>query len=189
MENKMKYLVPPAVLSVVAAAMLVGPPQALAEPGFQLPFPCNQSWRLDTWGHAPALDMVKEPNQRGTEGAPLVASADGVVKQSFFHRNAGNMIQIDHGGRWFTTHLHLQSRAVEVGNHVRRGQVIGKVGKTGPTANGHPHLHYEQAYDANGDGKASWGAANTERVRPVFNGVQYGQRNNQTSRNVTSRNC
>lgn len=97
-------------IGVIATALtLAGAPQALAKPGFQLPFPCNQNWRLDTWAHAPALDMVKEPNQQG-EGAPLVASADGVVKQSFWHENAGNMIQIDHGGRWFTTHIH-SSRA------------------------------------------------------------------------------
>lgn len=75
------------------------------------------------------------------------------------------------------------------GTRVTRGQLIGKVGKTGPTANGHPHLHYEQAYDSNGDGHASWGAAKTERVRPVFNGVEYGQQNGQTIRNATSKNC
>ncbi|MFF0312827.1 hypothetical protein ACFYSC_35850, partial [Streptosporangium sp. NPDC004379] len=31
---------------------------ALAAPNLQLPFPCGQKWRLDTWAHAPALDMV-----------------------------------------------------------------------------------------------------------------------------------
>ncbi|GAA3987240.1 hypothetical protein GCM10022247_01930 [Allokutzneria multivorans] len=160
-----------------------------ARPAFQLPFDCNSKWRLDTWAHAPALDMVKEPNQVGTEGAPYRASADGVVRQSFYHSNAGNMIQINHGGGWFTTGIHLQSRAVAVGARVTRGQIIGRVGKTGPTSNGHPHLHYEQAFDRNGDGFASWGGPGTERVRPFFNGVEYGQANGRTWRNVVSRNC
>jgi hypothetical protein len=158
-------------------------------PLFQLPFVCGDQWRLDTWGHAPALDMVREPNQVGTEGALLVAPAAGTVNQSFRHANAGNMIQLDHGGGWFTTYLHLQSRAVSVGQQVSRGQTIGRVGRDGPTANDHPHLHYELAIDANGDGQASWGAANTERVRPWFNGVEYGQANGMTWRDVTSQNC
>jgi hypothetical protein len=184
------------VVTVVAAAVmvLIAPgmqsPAAAAgpRPGFQLPFPCGQPWRLDSWGHAPALDMVLEP-QSGTEGALLVAPADGVVNQSFRHGNAGNMIQINHGGDWFSTSIHLQSRAVQVGDRVTQGQAIGRVGKDGPTSNGVPHLHFEIAIDTNGDGRASWGAANTERVRPWFNGVEYGQANGQTWRNVRSNNC
>ncbi|MGV9599974.1 VCBS repeat domain-containing M23 family metallopeptidase [Streptosporangium sandarakinum] len=162
---------------------------ALAAPNLQLPFPCGQQWRLDTWGHAPALDMVKEPDQQGTEGATLVAPASGTVKKSFYHDNAGNVIQIDHGGGYFTTYLHLQSRAVSVGAKVATGATIGKVGRSGPTANNHPHLHFELGYDANSDGEASWGFEGSERVKPTFNGVTYGSSNSQTWRNVTSRNC
>jgi hypothetical protein len=164
------------------------PPDEAELAGFQLPFPCGQQWRLDTWGHAPALDMVREPDQTGTEGALLVAPADGVVNESFTHDNAGNVIQIDHGEGQFTTYLHLESRAVEVGDQVAQGQEIGRVGRTGPTANDHPHLHYEFAIDADGDGRASWGSADSERVRPTFDGVEYGQSNSQTWRNVTSNN-
>lgn len=54
-------------------------------PLFQLPFTCGDQWRLDTWAHAPALDMVREPNQVGTEGAPVLAPAAGTVNQSFRH--------------------------------------------------------------------------------------------------------
>lgn len=158
-------------------------------PIFYSPFVCGDKWRFDTWGHAPALDMVREPNQVGTEGAPLLAPAAGVVNQSFRHANAGNMVQINHGGGWFTTYLHLQSRSVSVGQSVARGQQIGRVGKDGATSNGHPHLHFELAIDANGDGRASWGGANTERVRPWLNQLEYGQANNLTWRNVTSENC
>jgi hypothetical protein len=162
---------------------------ALAAPDLQLPFPCGQQWRLDTWAHAPALDMVKEPDQHGTDGATLIAPAAGTVNESFYHSNAGNVIQINHGGGYYTTYLHLQSRAVAVGTRVQMGTTIGRVGKTGPTSNGHPHLHFELGYDANGDGRASWGSAGSERVRPTFNGITYGTANSQTWRNVTSRNC
>ena len=159
-----------------------------AQEEFQLPFECGERWRLDTWAHAPALDMVREPDQTGTEGAVLVAPAAGVVNESFTHANAGNVIQIDHGDGEFTTYLHLQSRAVEVGTEVAQGDEIGRVGRTGPTANDHPHLHLEFAIDANGDGRASWGTAGSERVTPTFDGVEYGQRNGETSRDVTSNN-
>jgi Peptidase family M23 len=173
----------PLAFAPAEPALAAGP-----RPPFQLPFPCGQQWRMDTWSHAPALDMVKEPNQVGTEGALLVAPAAGTVNQSFFHSNAGNMIQINHGGGWFTTYIHLQSRSVGVGAVVSQGQEIGRVGRTGPTSNNHPHLHYELAIDANGNGSATWGYAGSERVPAWFNGVQYGTANGQTYRNVTSNN-
>lgn len=168
------------------------PPAADPLPqGFQLPFPCDQEWRLDSWAsnHAPALDMVREPDQHGTDGAVLVAPADGVVNMSFYHENAGHTVQIDHGERYFTTYIHLQSRAVSVGDEVERGQQIGAVGKTGPTSNGHPHLHFELAYDANADGQASWGSSNSERIPPWFDGVEYSQAGGLTYRFVRSNNC
>jgi hypothetical protein len=177
--------------SCLAAAVglaTVAAPSAQAAPSFQLPFECGQQWRLDTWGHNPALDMVREPNQVGTEGAALVAPAAGTVNQSFYHDNAGNVIQINHGGGHFTTYLHLQSRAVGVGAQVRQGQLIGRVGKTGPTSNGHPHLHYEQGFDSNGNGSVTWGFSGAERVAASFNGVTYTG-SSSTWRNVTSRNC
>ncbi|MCG5215404.1 M23 family metallopeptidase [Streptosporangium sp. KLBMP 9127] len=161
-----------------------------AAPDLQLPFPCGQKWRLDTWAHAPALDMVKEPNQHGTNGATLVAPAAGTVDRVFYHVNGGNVLQIDHGGGYFTTYIHLKSRAsVSPGDRVRRGTVIGRVGATGKKSNERPHLHFELAHDSNGDGHASWGSSDSERIRPTFNGVTYGQSNGRTWRNVKSRNC
>jgi hypothetical protein len=132
--------------------------------------------------------MVREPNQSGTEGAALLAPAAGTVNQSFYHDNAGNVIQVDHGGGHFTTYLHLQSRSVDVGDGVTQGQLIGRVGKTGPTSNGHPHLHYEQGFDSNGNGSVTWGFDGAERVAASFGGTTYTG-SGRTWRNVTSRNC
>ena len=184
-------------LALVPAASLATRPtlDAHAAPGprpdFQLPFPCGEHWRLDNWGsrHAPALDMVRAPQQRGTEGSVLVASANGTVVQSFRAHDAGNMIQIAHGGGGFTTYLHLQSRSVSAGQRVARGQQIGRVGKDGPTANRRPHLHYELAVDTNGDQRASWGHAGSERVPAWFAGIQYNAPAGTTWSDVTSGNC
>jgi hypothetical protein len=166
------------------------PPEDVPLPqGFELPFVCGQVWRLDSWGHAPALDMVREPDQQGTEGALLVAPAAGVVNMSFYHDNAGNVVQIDHGEGYYTTYLHMQSRSVEVGAVLVRGDEIGAVGRTGPTSNDHPHLHFELGIDGDGDGEASWGFEGAERVNPWFGGVEYGQSNGLTWRDVESLNC
>src|SRR4051812_35775029 len=144
---------PPAILIGVVTMVLatLAAPAAQAAPGprpdFQLPFPCGEQWRLDSYSssHAPALDVVREPDQAGTEGALLIAPADGTVVYSDRHENAGNTIQINHGGGWFTTYLHLQARSVANGQRVSQGQAIGRVGKDGATSNGTPHLHYELA--------------------------------------------
>ncbi|MEO3883818.1 peptidoglycan DD-metalloendopeptidase family protein [Nonomuraea sp. B5E05] len=177
------------LLTVVAGGLVATSAPASAAPNYQLPFPCGQKWRLNTWDstHAPALDMVREP-QSETEGSLLVAPASGTVNQSYYHDNAGNMIQINHGGGHFTTYIHLQSRAVSVGDRVTQGQAIGRVGHTGPTSNGTPHLHYEQGYDANGDGRASWGSEGAERVTAVLGGKAYGPAPGGEWRNVESRN-
>ncbi|MET0417703.1 MAG: VCBS repeat domain-containing M23 family metallopeptidase [Actinoplanes sp.] len=177
------------VIAAMPAALLTATAQhAMARPNFQAPFPCGTAIRAESFGHAPALDIFRNPTS-ATEGAPLVAPAAGVVNQSYSNpAGAGNIVQINHGGGWFTTYIHLQSRAVSVGTHVQRGTSIGRVGHTGETSNGVPHVHFEMAVDRNGDGQAEWGYANPERVPAVFNGVTYGQANSQTSY-VTSRNC
>jgi hypothetical protein len=176
-------------LITIAALGAIGATPAQAAPSFQAPFPCGQQIRMNSWGsdHAPALDIFRVP-QSLTEGNPVVSPAPGIVNQSFYHSNAGNVIQIDHGGGWFTTYLHLQSRAVGVGARVAQGTLIAHVGHTGPTSNGTPHLHFEMAIDRNGDGQAEWGYVNPERVPPVFNGITYGQRTG-GEWTITSTNC
>lgn len=179
------------LLGMILVAGASAPVASAAEPqaaNFQLPFTCGDSWRLDTWGHNPALDMVHEPDQHGTEGALLIASEAGTVNMSFWHDNAGNVVQINHGDGHFTTYIHMQSRSVNVGDTVAQGQEIGFVGRTGAGANDHPHLHFELGFDANGDGEASWGQADSERVNASFDGVEYAGAS-QTWRNVVSNNC
>ncbi|MGP3935563.1 FG-GAP-like repeat-containing protein [Nonomuraea sp. KM88] len=152
-----------------------------------MPFLCGEKWRFDTWGHYPALDMVKEP-QSATDGAKLIAPAAGTVIKSYFGKGGGHMLKIDHGGGWFTAYLHLKYRSVEVGDRVQQGEPLGAVGGTGSNGNT-PHLHFETWFDKNGDGKTGMGAPGDERVQTVFNGVPYGSKNGQTYRNVVSRNC
>jgi hypothetical protein len=55
----------------------------------------------------------------------------------------GNYIVLDLGGRQFASYLHLQpdSMRVKVGDHVRRGQVLAKIGDSGDARE--PHVHFQ----------------------------------------------
>ena len=56
---------------------------------------------------------------------------------------AGNTITLDLGGSQFAHYMHLQpgSLRVKAGDHVRRGQVLARVGASGDARE--PHLHFE----------------------------------------------
>ncbi len=83
---------------------------------------------------------------RGAVGDPVRAANRGVVKlvDSFFL--AGNVIYIDHGGGVVTAYFHLSKQLVAVGDTVKRGQLIGRVGNTGRVTG--PHLHWAARYGA-----------------------------------------
>ena len=74
-------------------------------------------------------------------GAPIYATADGVVNYAGRKGGYGNFVRIAHGGNIATGYGHMSRIAVSNGMRVRRGQVIGYVGSTGLSTG--PHLHYE----------------------------------------------
>ena len=55
----------------------------------------------------------------------------------------GNFLVIDHGGSEFSMIAHFQdgSLVVKLGDHVRQGQLLGKLGHSGDTTG--PHCHYQ----------------------------------------------
>ncbi len=78
----------------------------------------------------------------GTSGTPFVAPADGVVilaAQTSFSLE-GRLLMIDHGMGLNSAFLHCSALSVKVGDVVRQGQVIGKIGATGRATG--PHLHW-----------------------------------------------
>jgi murein DD-endopeptidase MepM/ murein hydrolase activator NlpD len=74
-------------------------------------------------------------------GAPVLATADGVVLATFRSPSYGTGVDLRHGDAFITRYAHLSALAVRSGVQVRKGQVIGYVGATGRTTG--PHLHYE----------------------------------------------
>ena len=74
-------------------------------------------------------------------GTPIYAAADGRVIRAGWNGGYGNYTCISHGGRLSTCYGHQSKIEVHVGEHVRRGEVIGRVGTTGASTG--YHLHFE----------------------------------------------
>jgi murein DD-endopeptidase MepM/ murein hydrolase activator NlpD len=77
-------------------------------------------------------------NASGTE---IIATGNGRVSKAGSKRIIGKRVAIDHGYGYVTQYGHMKKILVNVGQKVKRGDVIGLVGKTGRTTG--PHLHYE----------------------------------------------
>ena len=80
----------------------------------------------------------------GINGQPIYAGADGeVIVSERLSGSYGNYIIIMHNNGLFTLYAHGQdgSRTVSVGDTVRQGQQIMRVGTTGNSTG--PHLHFE----------------------------------------------
>jgi len=75
------------------------------------------------------------------EGTPIMASADGIVTFADWNMGYGYVVDIDHGYGFLSRYAHCSKILVQVGDFVKRGQIIALVGRTGRTTC--PHLHYE----------------------------------------------
>lgn len=78
---------------------------------------------------------------RAQRGAPARAVSAGTVVAAEWNGGYGNMVDIDLGNGIVTRYGHLSSIEVKVGDRVKAGSRIGKVGSTGRSTG--PHLHYE----------------------------------------------
>jgi murein DD-endopeptidase MepM/ murein hydrolase activator NlpD len=80
-------------------------------------------------------------------GTRVKVTADGIVAFVGKEGGYGNVIMVNHQGRYSTVYGHLSRFAsgLRRGQHVGQGEVIGYVGMTG-WATG-PHLHYEFRID------------------------------------------
>ena len=74
-------------------------------------------------------------------GAPVVATAQGVVTLAGRLGSYGLTVVVDHGYGLRTLYAHLSRIRVRPGQWVARGEVLGMVGSTGLSTG--PHVHYE----------------------------------------------
>ncbi|MDT8446704.1 MAG: M23 family metallopeptidase [bacterium] len=72
---------------------------------------------------------------------PIYAPADGVVVNTFHNGGYGEFLVIDHGYNIVSRYGHLAKYEVSVGQRVKRGDLIARMGNTGRSTA--THLHYE----------------------------------------------
>jgi virulence factor Mce-like protein len=81
----------------------------------------------------------------GELGDPVVAAGAGTVLLAGPYFDYGNTVIIDHGGGLTTLYAHLSTVAVQPGDVLARGELIGLVGCTGNCTG--DHLHFEVRVD------------------------------------------
>lgn len=97
-------------------------------------------WRWDPLGrgyqHHSGLDIA------AGGGNAVIAVCDGVVTTAKWHYSYGNYVVIYHGDGVSSLYAHMQNNSltVKVGDQVKRGQQIGKVGTTGDSTGNHLHF-------------------------------------------------
>ncbi|MGB6349027.1 MAG: M23 family metallopeptidase [Pseudolabrys sp.] len=95
--------------------------------------------RMDPFLGRPAIHTGID--LRGEFGEPVRATATGRVSIAGREGGYGNMVEISHGNGLATRYGHLSQIDVKIGQVVRIGEVIGRIGSTGRSTG--PHLHYE----------------------------------------------
>lgn len=81
------------------------------------------------------LDIAAPP------GTPIIAPAAGIVTSVKLKEGYGLTVEIDHGYGLKTFYAHCLSSQCQIGQDIKRGDVIATVGETGRTTG--PHVHYE----------------------------------------------
>lgn len=144
----------------MTALVLALPVAAVAEEPFTLVFPQDPTVTefTDSWG-APRSGHRHQGNDlMAPKMTEVFAVADGEVMYVREHGSAGRYVTIDHGNGWQSWYMHLNDDnpgsddgaaplelgvAVEVGDFVSAGQLIGWVGDSGNAEGSTAHTHFE----------------------------------------------
>lgn len=82
----------------------------------------------------------KGTDYAAAHGTPIKSTANGVVVAASYTAGNGNYVKVKHNDTYTTQYLHMSKRLVKVGQRVKQGDIIGRVGSTG-LATG-PHVCY-----------------------------------------------
>lgn len=74
-------------------------------------------------------------------GVGIHAAAAGTVAFAGWYGGGGNTVIIDHGNGYVTYYMHQSELALNVGDKVAAGDLVGFVGSTGDSTG--PHLHFQ----------------------------------------------
>ena len=87
------------------------------------------------------LQFHKGMDFAAKSGSDVLAVAGGVVTWSSKRYGYGNLVEINHGNGYMTRYGHNAKNLVEVGDTVKKGQLISLMGSTGRSTG--PHVHFE----------------------------------------------
>jgi murein DD-endopeptidase MepM/ murein hydrolase activator NlpD len=95
--------------------------------------------RIDPFLSRPAMHTGLD--FRAEVGDPIHVTANGTVTAAGWSGGYGKMVEVEHGNGFATRYGHMSEIDVKVGQQVKIGQSLGRVGTTGRSTG--PHLHYE----------------------------------------------
>jgi murein DD-endopeptidase MepM/ murein hydrolase activator NlpD len=129
-------------LTALIAGLPVGPPQWSGRFRRPLDTPITSDFGTRrSYNGGPADSYHEGIDYDGFGGEPVVAPAAGRVVLAETLAVRGNTIFLDHGAGVVSGYFHLSELAVQPGQVVKAGELLGKVGRTGLVTG--PHLHWE----------------------------------------------
>ncbi len=112
--------------------------------------PVSSGWISSYFGQRTDPFTGRPANHTGIDfagrmGDDIFAVADGVVTYSGDRFGYGIMVEVNHGNGYTTRYAHNSENLVEVGDQVRKGEVVALMGQTGRATG--PNLHFEVLKD------------------------------------------
>lgn len=77
----------------------------------------------------------------GKEGSDVIAVGAGVVTWAGRRYGYGNLVEVTHGNGYVTRYGHNNEIVVKVGDTIKKGHILSKMGSTGRSTG--PHVHFE----------------------------------------------
>ena len=116
--------------------------------GGKFTWPCPSYTRISNYfGYRSAAEThgIGSTNHKGIDmaapyGSNIIAAGSGEVILASYKGGYGNCVMIDHGGGIVTLYGHASSICCSVGQSVKTGDVIAKVGSTGNSTGNHLHF-------------------------------------------------
>lgn len=108
--------------------------------------PITSGWLSSHFGMRTDPFSGKQERHKGVDfagklGSDVVAVASGVITWAGRRYGYGNLVEINHGNGYSTRYGHNHDVSVKVGDAVKKGQVVAKMGSTGRSTG--PHVHFE----------------------------------------------
>jgi len=117
---------------------------AVPSPQGQFQWPTSHS-EISGWTfHDPRNPEYTGIDIAAAEGDPVVSVAAGEVTFAGEKGDYGNLVIVEHADGWSSYYAQLDELAVDVGQRVTQGEMLGKAGATGNSSG--PHLHFELHY-------------------------------------------